>query len=69
MLHETPVKSEMYTLTYDGFEYRVDLNGMEPFGFALYSNNRGPLIDMYNMAQPDGSRPIGEDGTECETEL
>lgn len=60
--HETPVKSEMYTLTYDGFEYRVDLNGMEPFGFALYSNNRGPLIDMYNMAQPDGSRPIGEDG-------
>lgn len=60
--HETPVKSEMYTLTYDGFEYRVNLNGMEPFGFALYSNNRGPLIDMYNMAQPDGSRPWGENG-------
>lgn len=60
--HETPVESEMYTLTYDGFEYRVNLNGMEPFGFALYSNNRGPLIDMYNMAQPDGSRPWGENG-------
>ena len=60
--HETPVKSEMYTLTYDGFEYRVDLNGMEPFGFALYSNNRGPLLDLYNMAQPDDSRPWGENG-------
>lgn len=62
--HETPLKSEIYTLTYDGFEYRVNLNGMEPFGFALYSNNRGPLLDLYNMAQPDDSRPIGEDGTE-----
>ena len=62
--HKTPLESEIYTLTYDGFEYRVDLNGMEPYGFALYSNNRGPLLDLYNMAQPDGSRPIGEDGTE-----
>lgn len=62
--HATPVQSEIYTLTYDGFEYRVNLNGMEPFGFALYSNNRGPLLDLYNMAQPDDSRPIGEDGTE-----
>ena len=35
---------------------------MEPFGFTLYSNNRGPLIDMYNMAQPDGNRPWGENG-------
>lgn len=60
--HETPLKSEIYTLTYDGFEYRVNLNGMEPFGFALYSNNRGPLIDLYNMAQPNGSRPWGENG-------
>lgn len=60
--HETPLKSEIYTLTYDGFEYRVNLNGMEPYGFALYSNNRGPLIDMYNMAQPNGNRPWGENG-------
>ncbi|MFQ7290977.1 MAG: hypothetical protein ACLRQ0_01840 [Monoglobales bacterium] len=60
--HETPLKSEIYTLTYDGFEYRVNLNGMEPFGFALYSNNRGPLLDLYNMAQPNGSRPWGENG-------
>lgn len=60
--HETPLKSEIYTLTYDGFEYRVNLNGMEPFGFALYSNNRGPLFDLYNMAQPKGSRPWGENG-------
>lgn len=60
--HAIPVESEIYTLTYDGFEYRVNLNGMEPFGFALYSNNRGPLLDLYNMAQPDGKRPHGEDG-------
>ena len=64
--HKTPLESEIYTLTYDGFEYRVDLNGMEPYGFALYSNNRGPLLDLYNMAQPDGSRPIGEDGKEVD---
>lgn len=62
--HETPLKSEIYTLTYDGFEYRVNLNGMEPYGFALYSNNRGPLLDLYNMAQPNGKRPIGENGEE-----
>lgn len=60
--HKTPLESEIYTLTYDGFEYRVDLNGMEPYGFALYSNNRGPLLDLYNMAQPNGSRPWGENG-------
>lgn len=60
--HATPVESEMYTLTYDGFEYRVNLNGMEPYGFALYSNNRGPLLDLYNMAQPNGNRPWGENG-------
>ena len=62
--YTTPVNSEVYALTYDGFEYRVNLNGIEPFGFTLYSNNRGPLIDMYNMAQPDGNRPIGENGKE-----
>lgn len=64
--HGTPVNSEIYTLTDDGFEYRVNLNGIEPFGFALYSNNRGPLLDMYNMAQPNGERPIGENGAEVD---
>ena len=62
--HGTPVNSEIYTLTDDGFEYRVNLNGIEPFGFALYSNNRGVLLDQYNMAQPDGERPTGENGEE-----
>ena len=39
------VYSNMYVLTDDGFEYKVDLNGIWTGGFVLYSNNRGFLWD------------------------
>ena len=49
--HQTPINSEVYVLTHDGFEYSFDLNGIEPFGFALYSNNRGALFDMGSYSE------------------
>ncbi len=42
------VYSNMYVLTDDGFEYKVDLNGIWTGGFVLYSNNRGFLWDPNN---------------------
>jgi S-layer homology domain. len=33
--------SEIYVLTKDGYLYRMDLNGIQPFGFMLFANNRG----------------------------
>ncbi len=49
--HQTPINSEVYVLAHDGFEYSFDLNGIEPFGFALYSNNRGALFDMGSYSE------------------
>ena len=42
------LKSNVYILTDDGFEYQIDFNGIDPFGFAFYSNRRGLLLDGYN---------------------
>jgi uncharacterized repeat protein (TIGR01451 family) len=38
-----PIFSELYILTTDAYVYRVDLHGLDPYGFALYSNNVGFL--------------------------
>jgi uncharacterized repeat protein (TIGR01451 family) len=35
------LSSEVYILTKDGFEYRIDLNGIDPFGFIFFANNKG----------------------------
>lgn len=34
----------IYVLTKDGYQYRVDMNGLDPYGFMFFANNRG-LID------------------------
>ncbi len=34
----------VYALTKDGFEYKVDFNGMDPFGFVFFTNKRGLLV-------------------------
>lgn len=44
---DSVVGSVVYVLTKDGYEYQVDLNGIDPFGFVFYSNNRG-FIDSAN---------------------
>ena len=35
------LSSQFYILTRDGFRYRLDANGVQPFGFNLFSNNKG----------------------------
>lgn len=37
-----------FILTEEGYLYRIDLNGLDPFGFIFFSNNRG-------FRRPDGS--------------
>jgi len=32
---------QFWILTKDGYQYRIDLNGMDPFGFIFFANNRG----------------------------
>ncbi|MEM8639152.1 MAG: hypothetical protein AAGG51_10105 [Cyanobacteria bacterium P01_G01_bin.54] len=36
-----PLQSETYVLTDEGYQYRIDFNGIQPFGFILFSNNNG----------------------------
>lgn len=38
---EAALSSEAYILTEAGYVYRIDLNGIEPFGFIFFSNNKG----------------------------
>jgi len=33
--------SRFYILTYDGYGYQVDMNGIDPFGFIFFANTRG----------------------------
>jgi LPXTG-site transpeptidase (sortase) family protein len=36
-----PLDSSIYVVTNDGFIYRTDLNGMDPYGFLFYGNSVG----------------------------
>lgn len=35
--------SDVYAVTNDGYQYKVDFNGMDPYGFVFFANNRGLL--------------------------
>lgn len=35
------MESTVYVLTKDGYVYTTDFNGMDPFGFIFFANNRG----------------------------
>ncbi|MBD2043102.1 DUF11 domain-containing protein [Microcoleus sp. FACHB-672] len=37
----SPISSRTYIQTQDGYRYLVDLNGLQPFGFIFFANNRG----------------------------
>lgn len=41
---ESVLNESVYALTKDGFEYKVDFNGIDPFGFVFYTNKRGLLV-------------------------
>ncbi len=49
-----PLNSSVYVVTNDGFIYRTDLNGMDPYGFLFYGNNVG----FYNS---DHATPLYHD--------
>ena len=48
------VESTLWAVTNDGFEYRIDLRGLDPNGFILYGNTVGFL-------DPDGVTPLYHD--------
>ena len=35
------LNARTYVLTEDGYQYLIDLNGVDPFGFFFFSNNKG----------------------------
>ena len=51
--YSTPLNSDIYILTKDGYLYNIDLNGADPYGFIIFANNKG-LIDA-----TDGSTLYG----------
>ncbi len=55
-----PVFSTIYAVTLDGYQYKIDVHGLDPNGFVMYGNN----IGFYDS---DGKTPlyhdvIGQDG-------
>ncbi len=48
------VESTLWAVTSDGFQYRIDLRGLDPNGFILYGNTVGFL-------DPDGVTPLYHD--------
>ncbi len=42
------IYSSLYIITRDGFKYKVDLDGLDPYGYIIYANDVGYL-------NPDGS--------------
>lgn len=46
--------SEIYPVTVDGFRYRIDLHGLDPFGFSIFGNQLGNL-------DSDGQTPLYHD--------
>ncbi len=46
--------STFYIATTDGYVYRVDLNGLDPYGYVFYGNRVGYL-------DPDGQTPLYHD--------
>lgn len=54
-----PVNAEVLVVTTDGYQYRVDVRGMDPNGFVLYGNQTGFLnsdgTPLYRDVLPDRS--------------
>ena len=48
------VESSLWAVTPDGFQYQIDLRGLDPDGFILYGNTVGFL-------EPDGVTPLYHD--------
>ena len=48
-----PIEQTLYATTLDGYEYKVDTNGLDPNGFVIYGNEQGFL-------DPEGN-PLNHD--------
>jgi fimbrial isopeptide formation D2 family protein/uncharacterized repeat protein (TIGR01451 family) len=55
-----PLNSDFFIQTKDGYRYRTDMNGVDPFGFIFFANSRG-YIDktdnstLYRTAKADNN--------------
>jgi hypothetical protein len=55
--------SDIYAVTDDGYQYKVDFNGMDPYGFVFFANSRGMLTkdsdgntsSLYHGARSDNN--------------
>ena len=56
--------SNVYAVTDDGYQYKVDFNGMDPYGFVFFANSRGMLTkdsegntsSLYHGARSDNNQ-------------
>ena len=48
--NERSLYSKVYVLTSDGYIYYTDFNGIDPFGFTFFGNNRGLVSSRTNMS-------------------
>lgn len=55
--HGKGIFSKVNVLTEDGFLYNVDFNGMQPYSFVFYSNNRGFLQNTWNRYDKNAVSP------------
>lgn len=47
--YQRSIYSNLNVLTKDGFLYNVNLNGIQPYSFIFYANNRGFLYDRWGL--------------------
>lgn len=47
--YQRSIYSNVNVLTKDGFLYNVNLNGIQPYSFIFYANNRGYLYDRWGV--------------------
>ncbi|MDO5396541.1 MAG: hypothetical protein Q4G33_01300 [bacterium] len=52
-MYQRSMYSKLNILTKDGFLYDFKFNGIQPYGFVFYSNNRGFLYDPYSLSDKE----------------
>lgn len=53
--------STFYVLTNDGYIYKTDLNGLDPYGFVFFANNRGLVNQKNNSSLYRSARNLTND--------
>lgn len=62
------IRSQVYCLTFDGYQYRINLNSLDPYRFQFFANNRGfrdgtgaPLFKSVDLAGASVKDPLSPD--------